>query len=251
MSEVSSLYDGKVTLALDGKHRYWRDNVRIPSVTQCIGIIDKPALRYWFLNVAMDYIKRGLEPGVAYDEIQLGNLFKGAKTAHRGIANDAADIGKVVHNWIEEFAKSRIRGKKGKPKFPINPMARAAVDAFLEWDTENHVEYLFAERKMFSEEMQAAGTVDIVGKVNGEFAIIDIKTSKAVYPEYHLQTAAYAYMSEEEGLADVTDCDIQRLIIHVPKDGSGFTVHEPKNSYTVDIEAFQACRNVYRWKEGY
>ena len=36
-----------------------------------------------------------------------------------------------------------------------------------------------------------------MANINGEYCVIDWKTSKAVYPEYHLQVAAYAKAVED------------------------------------------------------
>ena len=39
--------------------------------------------------------------------------------------------------------------------------------------------------------------MDAIATINGEYAVIDWKTSKRIYPEYHLQVAAYAKAVED------------------------------------------------------
>jgi hypothetical protein len=49
-----------------------------------------------------------------------------------------------------------------------------------------------SEKLVYSSDHGYAGTADLVGTLNGQLALLDIKTGRGVYPEYKLQLAAYA-----------------------------------------------------------
>jgi hypothetical protein len=53
-------------------------------------------------------------------------------------------------------------------------------------------EWEWIEAPFFHNTMRYAGTVDRIGKVKGERAVLDIKTSASLYPSVGPQTAAYA-----------------------------------------------------------
>ena len=83
------------------------------------------------------------------------------------------------------------------PKLPTQEEALNSIDAFKAWVQENEIEWLSSEEKLYHRKHKYAGTVDARAYINGEYCVIDWKTSKAVYPEYHLQVAAYAKAVED------------------------------------------------------
>ena len=189
------LYGGEVTLDFDtGKHAYKWKGAAVPSVTQILGVIAKPALVPWAAKCAGDHIRANLKPGVALDEIQIGELADAAKNAHRAQASQAAAIGGQVHDWAERHSKGE------RPPMPIHPQIRSGVEAFLAWFAAHHVEVQHAERKIFSRTHLYAGTVDLIAKINGVPAVLDYKTSTGLWDEYRLQVAAYSQALIEEGV---------------------------------------------------
>ena len=80
---------------------------------------------------------------------------------------------------------------------PTDEKAANSINAFREWIKQNEVEWLAAEQRVYSRTHNYAGTVDAVARVNGEFAVIDFKTSAKIYEEYYLQVAAYSKCVED------------------------------------------------------
>ena len=80
---------------------------------------------------------------------------------------------------------------------PKQEEAVNSIEAFKDWVSQNVVEWKSSEEKLFNRKYRYAGTVDARAIINGEYCVIDWKTSKAVYPEYHLQVAAYAKAVED------------------------------------------------------
>mgnify|MGYP001606268017 FL=1 len=55
----------------------------------------------------------------------------------------------------------------------------------------------FIERTVWSQRYRYAGTIDALATIDGKLGVLDIKTSTGFYPEYNLQTAAYATALQE------------------------------------------------------
>jgi len=177
----------------------------IPSATQILGVIAKPALVYWSALEASKYFKKQIVEVTAPMEMPLYSLSglsvdevaKGMVESHRTISSDAADIGTSVHKYIEGCIKFKLGGENALtydslPDEPDNKQAQNSISAFRKWYADNDVKFISAEEKIYHPELKYAGTVDAVAEVNDEFCVIDFKTSSKTYPEHHIQCAAYA-----------------------------------------------------------
>lgn len=234
MKATNKLYKGKVILNFNSfKHRYTVDGETIPSVTKVLNIIAKPALVSWSARMATEHVMGCIEPGVAYDEVQLSTIFEGAKKAHWQKKKDAGDIGMLMHNWIENY----INGEN--PGMPVNEMLKEGVDNFLAWVKINDVKFLKAEEPIYSRKFKYAGIMDFICTIDGKLYVGDIKTSKGIYPEYLLQTSAYRYAREEEYPKEEY---VGQVIVRVGKDGSFETaIVEDTALYQEMVKAFIAA----------
>jgi hypothetical protein len=234
--ERYELYAGNVILNFNpDKHLYTVDDKKIDGVTSILGVINKPALIAWAANCAADFIKATLKAGRSLDEVEIKALCDGAKGAHRVKRDKAADIGTLVHGWIEDF----INGKN--PDMPVNPQVRNGVDAFLEWKNAHKVEFIHSERKIYSKEYNFAGTLDFEAIVDGRMMLGDIKTGSGIYDEMFFQTAAYQRARQEE------EPDLKfegNLIVNCRKDGD-LEVKE-SDEYDLNIKAFLGALVLYR-----
>ena len=88
-----------------------------------------------------------------------------------------------------------------------------AFMAWEDWARSVKLEPLFIEQVVFSRRHGYAGTLDLLARVNGELAVIDFKTSKAIYGESFLQNAAYQTAIAEMGHATPA----AGYIVRVPK----------------------------------
>jgi hypothetical protein len=219
------LYDGDVELVFDRRaHGYKRNGIKVPSVTTILGVISKPALLGWAVNETLDHVAQNWRPGRVYSSDEIQDILTKAKESRHIKSKGAMDVGKSAHEWIESYIEARANGNEREARVPDHPLVRSSVQAFLNWEKAHHVEYLHSERRIYSKSMNYSGTVDLVALVDGRITVIDFKTSKAIYNDYFLQVAAYAYALHEEGVIEEQLNDIDLLIIHIPKDGSGFGV---------------------------
>lgn len=235
MKETYKLYNGEVVLTFDpDKHLYEVEGERVEGVTGVLSVIAKPALMYWAVNMALSYVSKKIKAGESYDEIQLKKILEGAKIAHKVKKEDAGDIGTLVHKSIENYILT------GKEEPPVNDIARACYNNFINWAKENKVKFIETERKIYSKKYQYAGIVDFVCVINGKTYVGDIKTSNAIYNEYWFQTSAYqqAY-TEETG----TKIDGQ-LIVRIGKSGD-FEIQE-NYDYEANVQAFNGALQLYR-----
>ena len=192
------LFDSKL-------HSYKVGDEIIPSATKVLDIISKPALVPWALKVGANWLEKNFffdedssskKTKVYKSRMAIEPLIKGMKSAYRSKSHDAINIGNITHNWVEEAINWKLEGGE-IPKMPKQEEAVNSIEAFKDWVSQNVVEWKSSEEKLFNRKYRYAGTVDARAIINGEYCVIDWKTSKRVYPEYYLQVAAYAKAVED------------------------------------------------------
>ena len=176
-------------------HRYTLDGKEIPSVTQVLQVIAKPALVYWGVNKAIGKVSDALRPDTPYTEGKLREMLSEARREPNKVKDEASSRGKVVHEWVERY----INGDR--PEMPDNQEIRGYVECFKNWVEEENVKLEESEVMVFNDKEGYCGTLDVIAKVKRKRYLIDVKTSKNIYPEHLLQTAAYqaAYKKKIHG----------------------------------------------------
>lgn len=176
-----------------------RDGIRVPGVTTILGMIAKPALKYWANDLGLQGIKV------------------------REYVDHLADIGTLAHKMIECHIKGDTPNTSDYSKTQID-MAENSVLKYFEWEKEVNPVYIESELKLVSEQYRYGGTCDIYCEIGGKKTLIDIKTSKECYPEHKTQVAAYWLLMKEAGYS------VERaMIIRL-----GRTEDEGSQAYPVD-----------------
>jgi tellurite resistance-related uncharacterized protein len=227
-------------------HKYALDGNPMVSVTTLLNIVDKPALKGWAAKETVKYLQGepmtdgtpgwvsppAWEPGRFYTADEIAAACEAAKGAFRRKSKKAKDRGTLAHEWIE----AHVYGQK--PETPADPMVASAVSAYMEWELSNNVEPVEHELRLAEPVAGIAGTIDQLAVVNGRLTVLDYKTSSGVYPEHHIQVDAYAYMVAPlvtvngAPVAELRDGvlhfnqELDRLIIHIPKDGGAPEAHK-------------------------
>lgn len=169
---------------IKGKQPYILDGIVYPSVTEILNIINKPQLVEWFKRKGFEEI---LEEG-----------------------ERATSIGDMVHDIIHQT----LSGKKVEiPKdYPYVDEVKKCVSAFIDWYQKFKFKKIELEYTVFHKQYFYAGTFDCLGRTaDGKIILFDWKTSSAIYPEYHLQLAAYKYAYEHQTGQKVDECWIVRF----------------------------------------
>jgi hypothetical protein len=235
---IYPLYNGTIQLKFEeARHRYEVDGEPIISVT---GVESpKPGLVFWAAKEAAEYVRRSLTPGVALDEIAIGELCEGARKAHREISGRAMSIGTLAHQACEKYAKTGVIER------PVNEQAGRSFDTFVKWFKDHDVKVHGSEVKIYSKAFKYAGTCDLFCVVDGEECVVDIKTSSALYPEYAMQLAAYANARNEELGTTIYG---PGWVVRLPKDGGEV---ETKRYTEADLvkafRAFEGLLAYHKW----
>jgi hypothetical protein len=180
-----------------------------------------------------------------------------AKEAADSYSGERMDTGTVAHKWMEDYINREIRDGGPGPKEPcdiVNPNVRKSVEGFLAWEKTRKIEWLHAERLVYSPTKNHCGTIDFVALVDGDLTIGDFKTGKGVWPEAGVQAASYvaAYLEEHP-----EHDDAKRMILHLPafvgkwKEWNEEEIVEKLTGYEWkrDYEFFLALLNAWEWAQ--
>lgn len=192
------------------------------TVTKVLSILAKPQLIFWAC-------------GLVYDEFVANPSLdrKEALSLPSRTSKTAMARGTTIHDVVEAY-------KNNAPRITTIPAFQGYVDAFYKWVDDNNVVLLDQERTIYSHKHWYAGTFDMKVKLNSseDIWLIDLKTSKAIYPEYELQLSAYKQAAEEMGEK------IDRIgVLLVGEDG---TYKFEEKVFT--IEPFLAAKRLYEWE---
>jgi len=195
---------------------------RVPGTTTITGVLDKPALPYWANTIGLQGI------------------------AIRDYVDALARIGTCGHYLVECY----YRGTKpdlGAYTGDQIDLAKVCLKKFFDWQDENHFEPLQIETDLVSEQHQYGGRMDLYGILHGKKTLLDIKTSKAIYPEHFTQVAGgYRRLARENGM-EVEDVRILRI---GRDDKEGFECLGISPALTeVHDELFLLCRKIYELKK--
>lgn len=238
-TKTLSLYKGKITIDFfEGKHSYViRETGKRPlSVTACTGIIDKSRpLIFWAVGLAKNHLLENLQNGKAIDEA----IIEEACKQHQVFKKAAADIGTEVHEWAENWIKTKIKERKDL-KLPDNEKAANGAIAFLKWVDENKIKFIASEQIVYSKKHDYVGIMDCKFTMGKEKHKIihagDFKTSKGIYNEYRYQVAGYQGADEEES-GEVYGT---KWLMRFGKDDGEFEAHE-YGDHEKDYKTFLAC----------
>jgi predicted RecB family nuclease len=198
-----------------------KDGTRVPGVTTIIGRFkESGGLIHWAHNLGLQ--------GIDY----------------RQARDKAADAGTLGHDMIEAHIKGEDPYGVEGPEDLIQK-ATQAYQAFVLWFESNSLEIVDTEMTLVSEKYRFGGTPDALGKTpQGDFALLDWKTSNRIYQDYLIQIACYARLLEENG---VVDRKISRFhLLRVGKEYCDFHHHSwPREAMEPAWRSFELMRELY------
>jgi hypothetical protein len=153
------------------------DGTEVPSVTQVLSVLGKPALIHWAWQLGM------------------------AGKDYRKERDGAASAGTLAHAYIKAYLKGETLTEDFLLQFSRHEIDQAenAFIKFLEMFKERNFEPKLIETPLVSEALRVGGTMDTYGIYDGKYEIWDFKTAKDIYPEYFYQLAGYKLLLEEHG----------------------------------------------------
>ena len=173
------------------------------------------------------------------------------------IMRRAGDEGTQVHNAIEQFlAGEEIQwlDDNGKAKYSLEVWKMILKFADF-WKT--HKPTLIAsEWHLLSDELQVAGTIDLVVELNDKLWLLDIKTSNSLHDTYDLQLACYKQMWNESFDQKIENAGILWLKAATRGadksgkkiQGEGWQLKEMNNTFENNIQIFKNLFEIFKFK---
>ena len=127
---------------------------------------------------------------------------------------------------------------------PIKVKHKMQVDTYLKWEKETGFHCVKTEMKVKSKTAKYAGSLDMLGTINGDLFIVDLKTSKKIYPEMLLQLSAYRFAFEE--MNSLTNVNIGVLRIDKKKKLVEWVNYTESEYETGIAEFLELCK---QWHE--
>lgn len=182
-------------------HRYKLDGLPVTGVTTILGGgIPKPALVRWAPRVVAEWVVHP-DNRARVEELLNGDpdaAIRELKELPTKVRDEAAVRGTAVHDFAEALATT------GSAEDVPDDLA-GYVEGYADFLDRFQITPLLMERPVASRKDWYAGKFDMIGTSpllnDGKPVMLDIKTSKYVYGETGIQTAAYSlaefYMDED------------------------------------------------------
>jgi hypothetical protein len=166
---------------------------------------------------------------------------------YRNTRDDAADTGKIAHQWIEDYIHGSQRTQFPNATNEQIAGAESGLMAFLDWATQNGLEVIATELPLISEKHRFGGTLDAVAKVAGKVVLLDWKTSNGVYADYIGQVAAYRELLRENATAlGGAPAPESAQLLRFGKEFGDFHAHSyPEQVLDAGWRAFSLMRELY------
>lgn len=124
------------------------------------------------------------------------------------------------------------------------PEVNRCVSAGLDWIASRKVAFLHQECPIYSRRYKYSGRLDGLALVDDVPTLFDWKSSKGVYPEFRLQTAAYVHAWEEEHPDQRIE---QRILVRLGKEDGAFEPHVyPRETLRKDFDAFLGAQKLHK-----
>lgn len=221
----------------------------LPSVTNIIGILDKPQLTKWKMR---EVAKAAIAiPGPQGEEPVERFADRAIEAAMSQVA-DAADLGTKIHNAIENL----MRGSAEEPSAEMQPYVKPVLD----WMRKVGVKVTHSEIVLVNAVHGFAGRVDALftwGEPDApNMGILDYKTTKTkpdqkveAYDEHTLQMAAYA--ATHYGAEYLNRVVAANIFISTTEPGRIEVVKHDKERLVEAYEAFTQMCAIWRFRKGY
>lgn len=215
---------------------------KLPSVTTILKAMAKPGLYKWYENQgtkkAFEILDKISVMSPFIHQAILKQLPTGFMKAGSDMRDDAAKKGTLAHSVIEKLTKGE--------KVDLTTYAdevQNAVGQFKKWRDKHDIEFIKSEAVVHSEIHRYAGTMDALIRLDGVVTLADYKTSKGIFPEYHMQGIAYKKAVEEMTGEQVPDV----LILRFGKDGSFDDAIVPPEEHDEIFDTFIHLMPVWKW----
>jgi hypothetical protein len=210
---------------------------RLDSVTKILGVLDKPALPWWGMEIGIEGVlelvrtdkllirtdaswhildEKMREEIMENEELltdvkRIAKLLTMNKLTVNHVRDSAGDRGQDAHDAFETWGQTGILPEPRA--WPLDQ--QGYIRALRKFILEHEFEVTETEVMVASPSLRFGGRYDARGKLDGILTLADVKTSKRVYVGHFLQLEAYEGAGLEIGHF-TTD---QRVVIHLTEHG--------------------------------
>lgn len=245
-----------VGLRMSSDHRYWFNGEGPnPSVTTVLGILDKQAVTTWrvkqaiqaVLRMAPEFVHAARQNPQAADELIWQAMQRADDTRDK-----AATLGSSVHLLADMASRGSESDSKG---FQVFEQEKPYLEAFRGFLDRYSASSIVSSEKAVWSLNGYAGTYDLLMLIHKQLWLVDIKTSKGVYPETGLQLAAYRwadYIILPNDPKGYPMPEVHRTgVLHLRPDQykEGWRLYEYPTTYTDDFIPFLGLLEGLKWKQ--
>lgn len=214
-----------------GEHRHELEGKPLIGTSTVLSVLSKDGLLWWALQKGLGTLgfvpprrkENGRYIGIA-KETRLAaatdflsanpdldgekwlSLLDTAYTAHTKERDASASKGTDRHAELERYVKHCLDNAEGRPVPTKDDRAKDdPVVIFADWATRNVKRFLFSESHCYSRDMWVGGIADCGYENNqGEYVVLDFKSSKEAYLPQFWQCAGYDLQLSENGAFDAS-----------------------------------------------
>ena len=215
-------------------HWYTYNGQKLPGVTTVLGkTLPKPALVGWAARSVAEFVADNPIEVEALRSAPRDHMVNELKETPYRERDAAASRGTEVHALAERLVHGH--------EVDVPPELQRYVNQYIRFLDEWNPYPVLAEATVANLQWGYAGQLDLVADLpNGERALMDLKTSKSVYPDMAPQIGAYRhaeiYLDADDNQHSLADLGITAsYVVHVTADG--YNVH-PVNS---DVDGSFKC----------
>lgn len=157
----------------------------LPSVTDALRVIDKPAIGTW---AKTETAKCALRNWDMLSEMRVAGGDDAAVAWLSRIPDYQRDVAARLGSSVHRLFEMAMRGGEITPTEEERPFVEAARNFIADYNPK--IESM--EKGIINVTRGFGGTYDLLLKLDGERWLVDLKTSKGTYGETALQLAAYA-----------------------------------------------------------
>ena len=214
-------------------------------VSTMLSVIEKPALRKWMMNIALDYVKENFQASKISEVIESARKYPDERK------DTAANYRTRAHALVQQRAD-------GTSYFAVPPDLRLVAKAWHEWASSVDLEIIKTEQSFYWRDngISFAGTADLIARRGSTIYIVDYKTGGSdtrwrPYPEMALQLGAYSLCLEY--CTGIPVEDMGAIVVKLPKDApSSDTNYTVKFKEVEDLsyarEAFLSACFLKSWQ---
>jgi hypothetical protein len=211
--ELITTYNGRNIVFYPNSHRYKYEEAKtyLVSPSSVVGVLDKSnALLIWNDRLITAFIEKTAKENPTWQDWEVVKMVEDALGQRKIKLEEAGEVGDVIHAYAERTAWAKTMGEP-LPEIPELPedtdenrakheQIMSGIQSFLKFEQEENVEYLDAERFVYSEShvVPYVGRFDTIMGVRGMRVLVDYKTSKGVYSSQKYQLGGYDLALIEE-----------------------------------------------------